>query len=429
MQKIRTLLNSSTSRSVVINTLGSYVNVAFTALFTIILFRILSPAEYGVYGVLITVTYVLATILDCGSTATIYSYLPPLLEDKGRPLFRFVKSTFYYQTLLSSIVVLALMIAFPSIDVHFLKTGAAKLEMWLAAVTTLFFIWQNFVLNLYFASKKFLKANIYLIISNVVKTLCVFIAYAAGVATIAMLIFILGILGCIVFFVLVLLDRRDDISRLLAADVDHKEFRFRYALTYFIASQFLNIGLRMDLFILSYFNAVITRPEVGLYAAAQKVILTVLTTVISITQVLSPGFSRIQTREEARRQLRHGLVYMIIPVCLFLGVTVTPDLIYEWFFTTEFRRSADIARVLSLPFILYALGSIPILFLLYTVKKPSIILIANALFFAVVTIGCFALTPSLRLMAPALVFAVGFIVSTLVIVFGCYREYARLRPR
>ncbi|MCX7996546.1 MAG: oligosaccharide flippase family protein [Patescibacteria group bacterium] len=428
MRKVRDLLKSPTSQSIAVNTLGNYLNVGFTALFTLVLFRILSPAEYGVYSVLITVSYVMATILDFGSTATIYSYLPPLLEDKGRPLFRFVKSAFYYQSILSCIVVLALLILFPVIDTQFLKTGASYLEMALTAIATLFFIWQNFILNLYFASKQFFKANLYLNIANIVKTIAIGVAFITGTLSIASLIFILGIFGCAVFYGLVLFDRRNDIHRILSADVKRKEFRFRYALTYFIASQFLNIGLRMDLFTISFFNTVISRPEVGYYAAAQKIILTVLTTVISITQVLSPGFSNISTRREARKQLRHGLIYMLIPSALFLGVTLTPGFIYEWFFTSTFSPSADIARVLSVPFVIYALGSVPMLFLLYTVKKPNYILFAYVTFFAIVTAGCLLLIPSLRLMAPVVLFTVGFLISKGIIGYACYREYRRL-PR
>lgn len=426
MQKLKKILQNPTSIQIYINTIGNYLNVGFTAIFTLVLFRIMSPADYGVYSVLISVSYVMATILDFGTTATIYSYLPPLIEDKSKSMYRFVKSTFYYQTLFSSIVVLALLFLFPTFDKLVLKTDASLIEMSLAAISIITFIWQNFILNLYFAAKKFLKANIYLNISNVIRGVLIFVAFYTQTVSVSSLIIILGLAGNISFLLLVLYDRKNDIHKILHADVHKDEFRFKYAITYFIASQFLNVGFRMDLFTLSFFNAIISRPDVGFYAAAQKIILTVLTTVISITQVLSPSFSSIKTQKQTREQLKHGFLYMLIPCSLFIGVSLCPEFIYEWFFTPKFEPSAAIARVLSLPYIIYAFGSVPMLFLLYTVKKTKPILVAYVSFFVIVTVGCYLFIPIYKVWAPPIFFAVGFLLAKGIIAYETWREYKKL---
>jgi O-antigen/teichoic acid export membrane protein len=426
MQKLQKILQNPTSIQIYINTIGNYLNVGFTAIFTLVLFRIMSPADYGVYSVLISVSYVMATILDFGTTATIYSYLPPMIEDKSKSVYRFVKSTFYYQTVFSSVVVIALLFLFPTLDKYILKTGGSVLEMSLAAISIITFIWQNFILNLYFAAKKFLKANIYLNISNVIRGVLIFIAYYTHSVSVSSLIIILGLAGNIAFLLLVLYDRKNDLHNVINADVHRDEFRFKYALTYFIASQFLNVGFRMDLFTLSFFNAIISRADVGFYAAAQKIILTVLTTVISITQVLSPAFTNIKTRKQTREQLKHGLLYMLIPCSLFVGVTICPEIIYEWFFTPKFEHSAAIARVLSLPYIIYAVGSVPMLFLLYTVKKPKPILMAYICFFIVVSVGCYLFIPIYKVWAPPIFFTIGFILAKGLIAFDTWQEYKKL---
>jgi O-antigen/teichoic acid export membrane protein len=286
--------------------------------------------------------------------------------------------------------------------------------------------WQNFILNLYFAAKKFLKANIYLNISNVIRGVLIFIAYYTHSVSVSSLIIILGLAGNIAFLLLVLYDRKNDLHNVINADVHRDEFRFKYALTYFIASQFLNVGFRMDLFTLSFFNAIISRADVGFYAAAQKIILTVLTTVISITQVLSPAFTNIKTRKQTREQLKHGLLYMLIPCSLFVGVTICPEIIYEWFFTPKFEHSAAIARVLSLPYIIYAVGSVPMLFLLYTVKKPKPILMAYICFFIVVSVGCYLFIPIYKVWAPPIFFTIGFILAKGLIAFDTWQEYKKL---
>lgn len=426
MQRIQELLKKPTSVHIIINTVGNYINVFFTAVFTLVLVRILSPTEYGTFGVLTSISYVMANILDFGTTATIYSYLPPLIEDKSRSMYRFVKSTFFYQTIFSSVVVSILLLMFPLIDSVFFKTDAPYIDLALSALSIMFFIWQNFLLNIYFAAKKFLKANSYLNISNIIKGVMVFLAYLTGTVSITSMQIIFGIVGPLVFYLLVLRDRKDDIHHMLKSDVNREDFRFKYTLTYFIASQFLNIGLRMDLFLMSYYRAIITRPEVGFYSLAQKIILTILTTIVSITQVLSPSFSKIATQTDARRELKHGLVYMLLPSALFVGVALTPNFIYELFFTPEFVQSAIIAKLLSLPYILYAMGSVPMLFMLYTVKKPKVILYAYTIFFLIISVGCYVLIPVYKLYAPPLIFLVGFLVSSGIIGWSCYQEYKKL---
>lgn len=426
MRKLADVLRNPTSINIYINTFGQYINIAFVVAYTLILFRIFDPVEYGIFSVLTTVTYVLTNILDFGTTATIYSYLPPLLEDKRKSLFQFVKSTFYYQTIFSSIVIVLLLASYPLLDRFFFHTNATYMEMAVSAVSIMFFIWQNFLLNVYFAAKKFLKANAYLNIANVVKIVAIGLLYLFNAISLISVMFVLMILGNLVFFVLVFWERRSQLQDALDAKVSREEFRFKYTLTYFVASQFLNVGMRMDLFILAFFNTIISRPDVGYYAAGQKIVITLLTTIISITQVLSPGFSQTKTKKEAREQLKHGFLYMLLPCALYVGVMITPPIIYELFFTATFSPSAMIARMLSVPFILYALGSVPMLLLLYTVKKPKPILVAYSMFAVIVTVGCYIFVPVYKILAPAFVIFAAFLVSNSYIAFEAWKEYKRL---
>jgi O-antigen/teichoic acid export membrane protein len=300
--------------------------------------------------------------------------------------------------------------------------------MAISALTVMLFIWQNFLLNIYFAAKKFLKANFYLNVSNVVRIIGLGIIYFGDMISIPSVMVVLMVLGNVTFMILVFIDKRSYLKEAFDAKVSRAEFRFKYTLTYFVASQFLNLGLRMDLFIISYFNLIITRPEVGFYAAAQKIVLTLLTTIISITQVLSPGFTQIKNQKQAREQLKNGFLYMLLPCAAYVGVVLTPSFFYELFFTSTFSQSAVLARLLSLPFILYALGSVPMLLLLYTVKKPKPLLIAYTAFVIIVTVGNYVFVPIYKLFTPPVVFLVAFAVSSAYISFEAWREYKKL-PR
>ncbi|MBI3366863.1 oligosaccharide flippase family protein [Candidatus Roizmanbacteria bacterium] len=423
LEKLLLFLKKPTSRDVLINTFGNYLNVFFTALFALILVRILTPPQYGVLSVLLGIAYVLSNVLDFGTTATIYSYLPPMMEKKTANLYRFIKSMFFYQSLFSLLIIAALFITFPYLDRVFFKTRAPIWELYLTSFSVLFLIWQNFVNNILFAAKKFFKANLYNNLANVLKTLIILFMVFTKTVGVGSIIFVFGIIGPIIFFFLLFLEKKDLIFILLKSEVRRDEFRFGYTLTYFIASQFFNLGLRMDLFLLSYY---LSKAEVGYYGLAQKIILTVSTTIISITQVLSPRFSQIKYKHEVSRLLKIALGYMLFPTGIFVILYFVPTHVFDLFFTVKFVRTAAITRALSLPFIFYALGSVPMLFLLYTIKKPLYILISNIIFFVVLTFGSYLLIPTKGVFGPPVAIFAALFLATSFQVFAVIKECRKL---
>jgi len=180
----------------------------------------------------------------------------------------------------------------------------------------------------------------------------------------------------------------------------------------------------MDLFLLSFFLS--KSPEVGYYGLAQKIILTVMASIASITQVLSPNFSKIKTKAEIIKEFKHGALYLLIPIGLFILLFFTPNQIFYLFFTEKFAKTAAITKALSLPFILYALLNLPTLFLLYTVKKPSYILVANLAVFFIITLGCYYLIPKYGVFGPPYVIAIAFFISFLIMTVLSIKEYRKI---
>lgn len=423
-RKLINFFNKPTSRDIIVNTFGNYLNVFFTIFFVILLARLFSRPDMGVYSILFGISYVLANLLDFGTTATIYSYLPPLIESKAENLFRFIKSTFYYQSLFSLIVIILLFISFPYLDKHFFKTHAPTLVLYITTISVLFFIWQNFVLNILFAAKKFFKANLYLNLSNILKTVILFYLIFSKNLTVGSVIFVFGIVGPIIFFALLFIEKKDFVFILLKSEVKREEFRFSYALPNFIASQFFNLGLRMDLFLMSYFTSL---GNVADYGLAQKIILVLLTTLISITQVLSPSFANIKTKSEIMHKIKHGLIYMALPTFLFFILFITPNFIFHLVLTDKYQQLPAVSRALALAFLIYPVVNIPMLFLLYTVKKPSYVLISNIIFFLIVSIGCYILIPKYGVFGPPYIIFGAFATQGIIMMFATVKEYLKIQ--
>jgi len=382
------------------------------------------PSDYGVLSVLLGVAYVLANILDFGTTASIYSYLPPMIEKRHKNTYVFLKTILSYQTGFSIIVITLLFIFFPYLDKVFFKTGAPEYELYLTTFSVLFLIWQNYAINALNAAKQFLKANLYLNLSNVIKTIVIIALIPLNLVTVGSIIFTFGILGPAVFFILLFFEKKYIFFRIIKAPIVKEEFKFAYTLTFFIASQFFNLASRMDLFLLSFF--LFMSPEVGYYGLAQKIILTVMASVASITQVLSPNFSKIKTKQEIMKEFRHGFLYLLIPAFLFIALYFTPNWVFYLFFTEKFAQTAAITKSLSLPFIIYTFLNLPFLFLLYTVKKPSVILFANVVFFLTITFGCLYAIPKYGVFGPPYVIALGFTAALIIGLIFTIKKYREI---
>ena len=424
LERILGFIKKPTSRDIIINTIGNYLNVFFVAFFAFLLVRIMQPPEYGVLSVLLGISYVLANILDFGTTASIYSYLPAMIEKKQEKAYTFLKTIFTYQTGFSLIVITLLFVFFPYLDRVFFKTGAPWWELYLTTFSVLFFIWQNYAINSLNAAKKFFQANLFLNLSNLLKTVLIFVLIPFKLVNVGSIIFAFGIFGPAIFFVMLFFDKKHIFLRVIKAPIVKEEFRFGYTITFFIASQFFNLASRMDLFLLSFFLS--KSPEVGYYGLAQKIILTVMASVASITQVLSPNFSKIKTRKEIVRELKHGLLYLLIPAFMFVALYFTPNWVFYLFFTEKFAQTADITKALSLSFIVYVFLNLPFLFLLYTVRKPGVILFGNLVFFLIVTLGSYYTIPTLGVFGPPYAIAAGFVATLIIGLIFSVKEYRKI---
>lgn len=192
---------------------------------------------------------------------------------------------------------------------------------------------------------------------------------------------------------------------------------------YFAASQFYNMGIRMDLFLLSFFGL---RDEVGYYGLSQKIILSIIATIVSISQVLSPQFATVQNKAQLKKMLKKGMMYMMIPAGIFIALFLTPRAVFDWVFTAEYGPAAGATHALALPFILNAFGTVLMIFVLYTVKKPIYILWSNISFFIIITVGSYLLIPSRGMFGPPIAIAVAFVVANAILLIASVREYRSL---
>ena len=410
MEKIHHFIKTPTTKHIAINTLGNYLNVFFTIVYTLALVRSFDREQYGVFSVLVALGAVLANILDFGVTASIFSELPAIREKHEKTLV-FLKTNILFQSVLAFLTLALAFFFTPVIDKSILKLSVSTTTYGLTFLSVPLLIWQNTALNTLYATNNFLKANIYINAANIIKTGSLFLFIFQGDINVNTAILALFIIGPAIFILFVIIGNKAVFSQLFQARLDRRGVKLSYSLTYFVATQLFNLASRVDLFSLAFF---LPKSQVGLYAPAQKIVLTILTAVNSITQVLSPQFAAIKTKKETLSLLKKGFAYMSVPVMLYFGVVITPFFAFELFFTKTFAETADIARALSGGYILFSLSAVPLLFFLYTIKKPVHLLLVNLLFLIGIVTGCFLFIPKFALFGPPIAFG---LTSVLIVIY------------
>lgn len=404
MNHIKRLVHLPHSRNVLINTLGNYLGFVFAGFYTIFLVRSFNPIDFGVLSILLTFSYLLANIFSFGVPASIYAHVPQYMPDRKKTM-DFIVTNGAVLSLLSVCSLLLISTCIGLIDNHFFKTGASSYLYLLAFAGTQMYIWLNFLRDVLNASGKFLEINIATNISNFIKALLLIFFAIRGTITIPHVLIILGIIGPLIVFVYVLVRRKWILRAITQAKTSSQYVQFRFTFTYFISSQLFQLATRADLFMISYF---LTRPEVGYYGLSQRIILAIVTSADSITQVMSPQFAKITTQTDVKKMLKHSAAYMLVPSLMFLIGALIPASIYTFIFGDSYSTSTLITKLLSLAYVPFPFLAALLLFFLYTVKKPHYLLIANGLFFLTITTVHYILIPHIRLMAPPLSYFVAF---------------------
>jgi len=93
--------------------------------------------------------------------------------------------------------------------------------------------------NCLYVAKRVLQVNIYSLIANVIKTAIVIVLAVTHTISVGLIIFVFGIIGPVIFFILVYSSKKNHMAAVMKAPIERSDFKLSYTFTYFIASQFL----------------------------------------------------------------------------------------------------------------------------------------------------------------------------------------------
>ncbi len=216
----------------------------------------------------------------------------------------------------------------------------------------------------------------------------------------------MGIIGPAIVFAIVLFERRWIIRSFIDSDITRSAIKLGYTTQYFIASQLFALASRIDLFMVAYF---LMPGDKGDYALAQRIVLAIVTTTDSISQVLSPQFAKVSSRNEILALFKKSFIFVLLPTALFVAAMIVPTFLYTLFFTDKFILAFPVTRLLSFAYIPYNFAAILLLYFLYTIKKPIHVIYSNFILVVILIVGDYVLIPKLSLYGPPIASFVAFI--------------------
>ncbi len=365
-QKIKTFLleNQNLKQTILKNTfwlsVGNIFSRIIRGIFLIFAARILGVNEYGIFAYVLAFSGFFTVFSDLGLTTILIREIAKSNKNKIEEI-KFFNTFFYLKTILLIITMLILIFIAP----YFSKIEAAKKILPYMALLVLFDGLKETIAS-YFRGKEKMEIDALLTTAtNVTITIVGFLILTLkpNAKTLAISYALSSFSGLILSFYFLF---KEKISILYSY--------FEKKLIPFILKNTLPISLsliigvlmtQIDILMLGFFK---TEKEVGIYSAAQKIIVLIYSLTAILTNVFFPIFSKLvhnNENEKNKKILENALkINFILALPLILGGLILSNQIIKFLYTTTYLESVIPFQILILTILPVFLGNILTVFLM-----------------------------------------------------------------
>lgn len=387
---------------------GKTIQILFQFFVPIVLIRIFSQSDYGLYQKILFATTLLIPLFRFHLTDSLFYFFP--LNKEGKDRNEFISQTYFQLIAICIILSTILLLCLPGFKVFFENQDLFKYTYYILGIVFLnvissileniFILEKKSKLVVLFASgDKFLRACLLLIIAFIYQTI--------EFALLALIIH-----GTIRFlFLTIYLIKHYNISFLLIKKVNLiKQWRYVFPMGLGI---FLGvIGKNADKLILAWLLSDI---DFALYSIGNLSIPFIATVYVSIGNVVMPALAKYSLSIDYKQALTLWKSMIIknaivtIPVLLFF--VVEADDIFICLFTNAYAESANVFRIIILTLLIQMLGYGYILRAFGKTKKILIAKIFRTVFSLAVG---FVLISNFGIIGAALTFLFSYMINAII---------------
>lgn len=360
---------------------GNILSAFLAFLFTVLLARKLSFADFGYFSALFSFLLLISDLADIGIGTTLSTFLPPLKNTKER-LLSVLKSAFILQLAISLFLTLVIYMAANFLSDILFHDRTFNFLIKITSFGIFFTIMANFSLYALAAKQKFLHAAFLSASSSLIRLLLLLFLLFFSMTILSMVVY-MQLVGFIIYLIVALIILRLDFLKVKTSINDLKKIlSFTYLLG--IARGLTALASRLDVLMII---ALRNPTEAGIYALASRVISIYPLLAGSFSTVIAPKFSSISQINGLKIFIKKVTLATIGIICTILIL-----IIFASYFMTALFADKGIPTVKVFQLLLFSMiffvGSIPAVSVaVYYLRKPHILTINSILQLIIVVFG------------------------------------------
>ncbi|MBU0569762.1 oligosaccharide flippase family protein [Patescibacteria group bacterium] len=398
-----------TFRQSTITFIGTFVNGLLGAVFYILVARFLGPANFGLLSVSIAALTLVADIGDLGTDTGLVNFVSKYIKKKPKKAKRFLKLGLKIKLAVSILVLVFGFFLAP----YFAQIVFAKPDLVLPLKIASFgvgtFLLFSFVTHSLQASQKFWSWSLIQVGSNALRVILVFLLFYFGLVGIESTLLVYSIIPLVGFFAGIVILKPDLLKVKNEFSVAKEFFKYnKWVATFTLLAA---ISSRLDTFISA---RLLTASDVGIYSAANQVVMIVPQIVTAVGTVIAPKMAEMGRVSEFVKYLKKS--QLMVAGIAVLGLFSIPLVSYliPILFGVEYVASIPLFIVLLFAMLVFLI-SVPIhMSVFYYFSYPKLFFWLAIMHFAIIAGVGWNLISIYGAMGAAMTVLVGQIVNFLV---------------
>ena len=405
---IKNLINLSftqTGKDTGVVFLGTLINIIIGGLFFILAPRILGPADYGLFSVILATGLMVFNFANFGIDTGILRFIKPGQKETNQKYLKLALKAY----LAIGFLIFSLGYVFSPIIAQFLDAPQTENLLRIAFGATMFSLLGNFFVAVLQTQKQFIKASAVNISANAARL--VILAIASYFLTIdlhflTILVYAVTILYVIFGKIFVPLD-------FLRAQEEHLHFKNFFGYNFWVAASLAISAIPFD----NYLLVKIAGPvATGLYAAPMKILAMTYQFAGSFSRVLA---SRYSSFDSNRKAIEFSQKATPLVLAVFFGLLVISFLanpIVRLFFGNQYQQSIQIFRITSVGMAFFFADTIPVSIILYYFGRSKVTFYVTVWHYLIYVLLLLYFIPRQSALGAAIAFSISEIITFLTLV-------------
>lgn len=395
------LAKSDTAKDTAILFSGNGLTAFLGFLFTIIIARVLSVSDFGIFAAVSNLIVILTSLSDLGLSSGVVSFSSTFFsKNEEKEANEYAKAAFNIKLIVSVILSLGITIFAGYVSKNWLANDSKETAYWVASISLLF-VGATFLPYILQAKKLFLKSVLIDVSVSLFKALIPFIFFGLGILTLRTTLLAYGLSVFISLIVGLIFTG----TKFLSAKPDKKIYKDLVSFSGWLGVNRIisSISGKLDIQMLAAMaGSVVT----GIYAIPSRLASLIIVLSSSFTNVLAPRFSSFNNKKEEKKYLiKSSLVTLGIVALMVVWILVAKPFI-TILFGQKYLSAVPIFQALCAGLIPFMAAVPPVTAIIYAMKKTIFIGMFSFFQIAAVFILNFIFIPKYGPIGPTITFGV-----------------------